>query len=162
MKSLTGMMLAAIMVVGACGGGSGADTTTRTAPVTAEPATTTTISPSSTTTVPPTTTTVVDPDALIGSWIDAGGIVLTFDEDGMHHVGYRAGEPFEFGPYLLEGNRLTLNATGGSDPVCLDAGEGVYDIEISPDGSELRGAYVSDGCAQRANSLVTGLTRYTP
>lgn len=106
-----------------------------------------------------TTTTVFDGSLLIGTWHDRTvGVLVRFDEDGMHYVSYVESEPFEFGPYTLEGNRLTMMAEGGPGQTC--EGPGVMDITFAPDGSWVFGSIIEDECAQRAASWKRSLTRY--
>ena len=138
-------------------------TTSSSGPTTTSEATTTTTAAPTTTVVETTTTSLVIEEAILGAWLQEGaGIVVTFADDGTHNVSYINGEPFESGPYTLEGNRLTMTTTEGPDPVCVESGPGVFDIQFGGDASWVFGKPVSDNCDQRRNGWAAGMTRHDP
>lgn len=150
--------LVLLLTVASCGGGAVATTAAFSGETTTSTTSTstTTSTRTTTTTLPPsTTTTLVDEELLIGVWVAPNhGVLITFDGEGNHFVSYFDGEPFDFGPYLLEGNILTF-VSGEGQEVCTDGSTGMYEIAITADGQEVHADVVSDGCTERRNAMIT-------
>ena len=159
------VLLVISVLVAACSSSTASDTVTPatvSSTITTEtaPTTRTTVATTTTTVAATTTSTLPDPALLVGTWLDPSvGVHVTFDDDGNHYVSYVGAEPFEYGPYTLDGARLTMVADEGSGPKCVGLGPGVYDIVIGADASWMFGRVVSDSCAVRAMSLTASLSR---
>jgi hypothetical protein len=130
-----------------------ADTTTSSA-------TTMTTAATTTTTAAATTTTLVNPNRLAGTWVAPNhNVYITFDGQGTHFVSYLNGEPFDFGPYHLDGNVLTM-VSGEGQEVCPDGSTGTYEIAIPASPKELRAQLVSDSCSERTRAMISAPLRW--
>lgn len=138
-------------------------TTTMAVTTTTAAATTTTEEVTTTTAAVTTSTVAVDAELLFGTWVtERRGYLLTFTEEGIHEVAYLTGPPFDFGPFVLDGNQVTFVIAEGSE-ACAVGTTGVYTVAISADGQELSLEWVSDECSERAADLASSvLERFEP
>ena len=91
---------------------------------------------------------------VVGSWTNRIGTVWMIKKDGTFDVDLtRGGKRDTWGRYTLEGDTITLTATGGMLPKDCK-GDGVYRFQRR--GPELSFTLVSDSCELRKRSVLLG------
>lgn len=106
-------------------------------------------------------------DALEGVWVSPNGVWMTF-EDGTWEAQYYSvrspeygEEPFDAGTYDVDGTTLTMtqDLTDDIEPnplTCPEGSVGVYEVDVSDDGTTLQFDLVEDDCDARASDMQAG------
>src|SRR5437773_2178905 len=89
---------------------------------------------------------------LVGNWTNAVGTVWTIKDDGTFDVDLNMGARRDaWGKYEVDGNTVTLVATGGMKPKGCD-GKGIY--SFSGTGDNLSFRLISDTCRLRRKNVL--------
>ena len=96
-------------------------------------------------------------ESIVGTWVSAKGLYVTFDDDGTYDVGTEAGAADrEFGTWSVEGGVLT-KLTDEESRYCAGI-VGIYETEVLDDGERLESTVVDDECPKRTGDFLS-LTR---